>query len=448
MSGDRLPPHNQEAEEAVLGSMIIDPDEAIQVSTKLRPEDFFLSPNRALCEGIFQLVKENEPVDFVTLTNALEETGKLDSAGGYARILSLTNAVPTTVNAMVYAEIVLGLSVRRQLIQSAGQMATKAHDLETPVSDVLSFSETELLRLRRNDTSSDRLCTSEEASDQFWDYYLSAETFIIPTGFPAVDKILNGGLRREHFTVVAAAPKMGKTAFMRCVLLNAAKNGLGVLLISGEMKTRVIYSVNLSSLGGVPHNEIENKRITKDHPMYDRLKYADQRLRAFKFAIDDTRNPTPSQMMAAINRYMFKYGQYPDVIGFDYLTKFAPEKGKKYGNRTGELEHISDSIATICSEIGCAGILGSQIVEKEVGKRKDRRPEAHDILGSGAAYRDCGSILTVYREDQDKGDMSEKPNIAEIICRAGRFGGDGTAELYFDKPHVRMTSLEKKEYVL
>ena len=238
-AGDRLPPHSIEAEEAVLGSLLIDPDAILEVASFLKPDAFYREQNRWVYEAILDLHNREEPLDFVTLTESLRQREQLEDVGGEAYLISLLNAVPTSINARSYGRIVEAASVRRRLIKAAGAIADLAYDQDEDINVVLDRSEQALFSISEERTTRDLVPVREIARsylDRIEDLAARGDEMIgIPTGYVDIDRILSG-LNKSDLLIVAARPGMGKTSFQIGMALHAGlRHGKRVAIFNLEM---------------------------------------------------------------------------------------------------------------------------------------------------------------------------------------------------------------------
>lgn len=330
---DKIVPHNLEAEEALLGSILIDPDVIIDVGTMLKPEDFYVQRHRWIYEATLHLHDQRHPVDFLTVVDELERKKRLHDVGGDAYITSLINVVPSAVHAFQYAEIVQRTATLRNLIKAAGEIARRAYDDSQDVRDVVDGAEALIFaiserHLARDLTPIDQIM--REVMDELDNLQKRrGEIMGVPTGFTDLDKLL-GGLQRSDLIIVAARPGMGKTSLALTMALNAAKfHKRNAAIFSLEMSNEQLVQRLLSQEARV---NSQNLRLGKLHEGdWDRLAIAAGSLSECSIYIDDSAALTPFELRTKARRL---YAKQPiDILIVDYMQLMTGGGDRKIASR-------------------------------------------------------------------------------------------------------------------
>jgi len=433
MSADRLPPQNIDAEQSVLGSLLIDPDAVIRVSTFLRPEDFYRKAHKEIYRAIMNLHERREPADLVTVCDELERLGKLEEVGGPAYITSLLNIVPTSVHAEHYAHIVERTAVMRRLIYAASEIAELAYDGADQADEVLDRAEQILFDVSQHRVTR-TLVPIREVLDRYYDRieYLhehQGETVGLPTGFADLDKLL-GGLQRSDLIILAGRPGMGKTAMALTIAHQAAlKYGAVVALFSLEMSGEQLVQRLIAA-----ETSIDSQRLRVGDLRdveWDRFIKATGTLADTLLFIDDTPSPTPLEIRTKARRLAAEYRL--DLIIIDYLQLMRG--GRRTENRVQEISYISRSLKGLARDLDVPVLALSQL-SRAVEQRQDKHPVLSDLRESGSLEQDADVVMFIYR-DEMYNEATLEPNIAEIHVAKHRNGPTGTIRLYFDRQLTR-----------
>lgn len=441
---DRMPPHSVEAEEAVLGSILIDPEALFRVSEFLKSEDFYIVKNQWVWEACRSLHERREPIDFVTLTRELETRGQIDELGGPAYISQLINTVPTAIHAEGYGRIIERTANRRRLLRAASDIAQLAYDESGDDDIVNDRAEQLILKARRSGGVRDTRPIAQVLRDYFerieYLYEHRDEPLGVPTGFIDLDKQL-GGLQRSDLIVVAARPGLGKTSLLLNVALNASQRfHQRVAVFSLEMSDEQVCERLIAQQSGIDSQRLRFGHLTnEDWPMFVQTTSG---LSEVGIWIDDTPAISPMQLRAKARRLHAKQGL--DLIVVDYLQLMGVDRRAE--NRNQEVTQISQALKNLARELNAPVLVASQL-SRAVEQRADKRPVLSDLRDSGAIEQDSDVILFIYR-DAVYNESCETPNIAELIIAKHRKGPTGTVELYWRDSLTQFQSAVRREVEL
>jgi replicative DNA helicase len=435
---ERLPPQNTEAEEAVLGALLIDPDAVIRLATILRPEDFYREKHGWIYDCMLSLHEHREPVDFLTVCDELDRRGQLNEAGGRAFITSLINAVPTSIHAEHYARIVERTAVRRRLIDAAGQIAVLAYQEADDVAEVVDHAEQILFGVSERRLSRE-LMPIKQVLSEYYDRieYLTRhkEALIgIPTGFRQMDDLL-GGLQRSDMIILAARPSVGKTSLALTIALHAAKkHRKNVALFSLEMSAEQVVQRLISAETGIESQRLRKGEIAEDE--WGRFMKATGDLAETFLFIDDSPGLSALELRTKARRLHAEVGL--DLLVVDYLQLMRGDYRSE--NRVQEISNISRSLKAVARELNLPVLALSQL-SRSVESRAEKKPQLSDLRESGALEQDADVVIFIYR-DEMYNENTERKNIADIIVAKQRNGPTGTVSLYFKKDLAQFREAE------
>lgn len=440
---DRLPPQSIEAEEAVLGSLLIDADAIIRIATILRSEDFYREKHGWIYEAILDLHERREPVDLLTVCDELERREQLDEVGGTVFVTSLVNAVPTSIHAEHYARIIERAATRRRLIDAAGQIAALAYQEADDVGEVVDRAEQLLFGVSERRISRDLVPIKQVLSD-YYDRieYLTrhqGEVIGIPTGFTDIDRLL-GGLQRSDMIILAARPSVGKTSLALSMAHNAAlKFGQRVAFFSLEMSSEQVVQRLISAETGIDSQKLRQGKIADEE--WARFMKATSDLSETHLYIDDTPGISAMELRTKARRLQAEFGI--DLVVIDYLQLMRGDTRSE--NRVQEISSISRSIKALARELNVPILALSQL-SRGVESRTDKRPILSDLRESGALEQDADVVIFIYR-DELYNENTERKNIADVIVAKHRNGPTGVVSLYFKKElaQFREAELRSKE---
>jgi replicative DNA helicase len=386
---ERLPPQNIEAEAAVLGSILIDPQALSVVAELLHADDFYRDGHRVLFQAALDLYGHGQPADLVTLTDAIERQGKLEQIGGADYITMLVNVVPTSANVEYYAQIVARTSILRKLIHAAGQIAALAYTAEDATvaldkAEQLIFAISQNVQRADFEHIRDILNAYYDKLDQLHNH--RGDIVGIPTGFSDLDK-MTGGLQRSDLIILAARPSIGKTSFALSMAHNAAvKFGASMALFSLEMSKEQLAQRLLSMDAGIDQQRLRTGYISDADDEWTRISLAMGRLSESNIYIDDTAGITMIEMRSKARRLMAERGF--DVLMVDYLQLMQGTGSKGDGNRQQEISEISRGLKGLARELNVPVLALSQL-SRAVESRQSKVPQLSDLRESGCITGDA-----------------------------------------------------------
>jgi len=435
---DKMAPHNVEAEEAVLGSLLIDPEAIFRVSPFLRPDDFYIVKNGWVYDAILGLHERRMPADFVTVCDELENRNQLEEIGGPAYISALINAVPTAIHVEAYGRIVERTAVRRRLISVASQIAGFAYEEEQPVDEVIDRSESALFSISQRRIARDLVPIKQVLADYYdriaYLYEHRGEPLGVPTGFIDLDRML-GGMQRSDLLIVAARPGVGKTSMLLAMALAAArKYKQKVAIFSLEMSNEQLVQRLVSSETGIDSQRLRLGDLKEDE--WPKFVEAAGRLSDTLVFIDDTPGLTAMQLRTKARRIHAEYGL--DLIMVDYLQLMSGDSRSE--NRVQEISYISRALKGLARELNVPLIAASQL-SRAVEQRHDKRPILSDLRESGSIEQDADVVIFIYRDELYNPD-TELKNIADLIIAKHRHGPTGSIQLFFRKHLAQFVDAE------
>ncbi len=441
---EKLRPHNIEAEEAVLGALLIDPDAMIRIATFLEARDFFLQRHRWVYEAIQTLHERREPTDLVTLTDELSRRNQLEDIGGPAYLTDLINATPTSIHVEYYARIIERTAVLRRLIDGAGKIAQLAYEDVEDVEEIIDRAEAIVFGVSEQRAGRD-LKPIRQAIDQYYDRveYLSqhqGEIVGIPTGLKDMDKLL-GGMQRSDLLILAGRPGMGKTSLALSIALQAARKwDKRIAVFSLEMSDEQLVQRLLSAETGIDSQRLRLGQI-QEHE-WPVLIQATSLLADTALFIDDTPAISVMELRTKARRLEAEHGL--DLIIVDYLQLMRGNLRSE--NRQQEISFISRSLKELARELKVPVLALSQL-SRAVESRHDKHPMLSDLRESGSIEQDADVVMFVYRDEIYNQD-TEFPNIAEIIVAKHRSGPTGIMSVYFKKQLAQFVDLEVRKQPL
>ena len=441
---DRIPPQNIEAEQSVLGAMLLSSDAIDKAGEILREDDFYRQDHRVIFSAIMGLRNRGQAVDLVTVAAQLQKLGKLDAIGGTAVITALSNAVPTAANVVYHAKIVEEKSLRRHLITAATDVAASGYEEELDVAQTIDQAEQKILAVanRKQSTSMVRMKDLvKEAMGRIEELYDSKEAFTgLPTGFDDFDK-MTSGLQPSDLIIVAARPSMGKSSLVLNIAEHVAIAGKkSVAFFSLEMSKEQLVQRMLCSEAGIDASRLRIGQLQENE--WPNLVMAADKLSEAKIMMDDTPGMTALEMRSKARRWKNENGL--DLIIVDYLQLMQGSNRRSSDNRQQEMSEISRSLKGLARELNVPVIALSQL-SRSVESRTIKRPMLSDLRESGALEQDADIVCFIYRDDYYNPDTEQK-NIAELIVAKHRNGPVGTVPLFFRKDITRFYDLSKRDH--
>jgi replicative DNA helicase len=438
----RTPPHSIEAEQAVIGAIFLEPEAMSTASEFLIPQDFYRPSHQRIFQVMMQLSDRGEPIDLLTVTNALNSSKLLEEVGGVSYLTELADAVPTAANISYYTKIVEEKSVLRRLIRTATDIVTESFNREDEIEDVLSEAEKNILDVSNRQNAN----AFKNIKDVLIDVYDNIEQLHqntgdvtgIPTGFKDLDHITSG-FQRNDLIIVAARPSVGKTAFALNVAQNVAiKTDENVAIFSLEMGADQLVSRMLCAEGNIDAQRLRTGNLEAED--WTKLTMAMGSLSNAGIFIDDSPGIRVNEIRSKCRRLKQEHGL--GMILIDYLQLIQGSGANAKENRQQEVSEISRSLKGLARELEVPVIALSQL-SRGVEQRQDKRPMMSDLRESGSIEQDADIVGFLYRDDYyDK--ESEKQNIIEIIIAKQRNGPVGTVELAFVKEYNKFVDLDHK----
>ncbi len=441
----RVPPHSTEAEQSVLGGLLLENLAWDKCSELLTDSDFYRHEHRHIYGAIGSLIASSKPADVITVFESLQSLGKAEDCGGLAYLNALAQSVPSASNVRRYAEIVRERSVLRKLISASAEIATTAFNPQgQPVSQILDEAESRIFRIGEEGSRGsagfqpmDKLVQALIDRVQELEANGSEDVTGIRTGFYDLDR-MTAGLQKGDLIVLAARPSMGKTAFALNIAEHVAvQEGLPVAVFSMEMGASQLALRVVGSLGRIDQQHLRTGRLRDDE--WERLPEAASKLSEAPMFIDESPGLNPAELRARARRLARQYGGTLGLIVIDYLQLMSGSSNSSEENRATVLGEISRGMKGLAKELQCPVIALSQL-NRSVETRPDKRPMMSDLRESGAIEQDADVIMFIYRDDYYNKD-SKEPGVAEIVLAKQRNGPVGTVKLTFLKPLTRFDNL-------
>jgi replicative DNA helicase len=442
----KLPPHNVEAEEAVLGSLFVDPDSITETAIFLKPEAFYREKNRWVYEACLALYDRNEAINQITAAQELATQGRLEVVGGAGYLSLLVERLPTSLHVEHYARIVHRLSVMRRLISAAGQIAAIGYEAEADLDSAMNKAEDALFRVRRGESPRDFIHI-RRILEQYWEegsligagLEEAGRLAHVNTGFPALDELL-GGMQRSDMVILAARPSLGKSSLALGIARNAAlEQGAQVAIFSLEMSKEQLVQRLLSMEAEVDSKRVRLRQYTPSQEK--RVMEATGKLSGIPIYIDDSPTLRVVEMRSKARRLHYERGI--DLIIVDYLQLIRGDGRSE--NKVQEISDISRSLKALAREMECPVLAVSQL-SRAVESRPSHVPMLSDLRESGSIEQDADVVMFIYRDDAyiKKEDWDrinpERPypeGIANLIIAKHRNGPQGQRNLRFRQEITR-----------
>ena len=421
----RIPPNNLEAEQSVLGAMLLD-KEAISISTEIiGGEDFYREAHKEIFEAIVDIYDKGEPVDLITLTEKLKTRNTLDAVGGITFLTNLMDAVPSTHNVKYYAKIIEEKSLLRRLIKESSEIISKSYDGKEEVAEIIDDAEKGIFNISLKRSTQGYVHVKDVLNtnfDKIEELYLNKGKLTgVPTGFTDLDSKLSG-LQKSDLILVAARPSMGKSSFMMNIVQHAAvREKTTTVIFSLEMSKEQLTQRLLCAEALIDAHRLRVGDINEDE--WVKLARAMGPLSEAPIFIDDTPSISVAEMRAKCRRLKLEHNL--GLIVIDYL-QLMQGKGNSE-SRQQEISEISRSLKALAREINVPVVALSQL-SRAPEMRADHRPILSDLRESGAIEQDADVVMFLYRDEYYHPD-TEKKNIGEVIIAKQRNGPTGTIEL-------------------
>ena len=441
-SGEQQLPHSIEAEQAVLGGLMLTNGSFDSIASVVSETDFFANDHQLIFQTMRTLSSESKPLDVITLSETLQNTNELEQVGGAAYLVELANNTPSSANIGAYAQIVLERSIIRQLIIAAGDIVKKGYNpLGWDSSKLLAEAEQKLADIIENRPKqggfkgvNELLKEAVERIDELFNS--DADITGISTSFAELDS-MTSGWQKSDLVIVAGRPSMGKTSFAMNMVEHAVLHqDQPVLVFSMEMPANQLIMRMMSSLGKIDQTRMRSGNLSEDD--WPRLSSAASRLKDRPLYIDDTPGITPMELRNRVRQLTRENGD-PGMIMVDYLQLMSGSVPTE--NRTNEITQISRELKNIAREFNCPVIALSQL-SRNLESRPNKRPINSDLRESGAIEQDADVIVFIYRDEVYNEESADK-GIAEIIIGKQRNGPIGTCQLAFLGKYTRFENLAR-----
>lgn len=440
----KIPPHSIDAEKALLGSVIMNPEVMHDVADIVKDNSFYSNQNRLVWTVLFELHGKGVPIDILSVSSRLKEKNVLEDAGGMAYLTELINIVPSSSNAHHYAEIVENKHVMRELLKAAEHINTLGYDEETELHEILEKAEKALYAVT-NKTGSHKYVAIKDTLDEAWErldhlHKTKDELRGIPTGFPELDNKLSG-LQKSDLIILAARPSMGKTSLALDIARKAAVNHkVPVAIFSLEMSSQQLVDRMLAA-----ESQVDSWKIRTGHNLsaendFRSIGDAISRLSQAPIYIDDQPGNNILKMRAVARRLKNEKGL--GLIVVDYLQLMLPTTNKYTDNVVQQVTEISRSLKNLARELEVPVLALSQL--SRAVEQRGGRPRLSDLRDSGSIEQDADIAMFIHREaDQDQGGKKEE---AEILIEKHRNGPTGTVKLFFDSKKTTFLSMDKSDF--
>lgn len=440
MAEEKIPPQSLTAEQSVIGSMLLDKNAVVRAIEILRSDSFYRDAHRFIYEVILELFDRGEPIDLVTVTEALRKSGKLDAVGGSVYVADLLNSVPTAANVEYYAKIVEEKATLRRLIEAGTKIVSDAFSGPEDVDQVLDQAEKAIfdIALKRVREGFHKIDTViKRVLDKIDSLYGKKEAITgTPSGFPDLDQ-LTAGFQNADLIIIAARPAVGKTALALNVAQNVAiKHKIPVAIFSLEMSKDQLAQRMLCSEAEVDAQRLKTASLSDTG--WKKLTRALGRLSEAPIYIDDSASITATEIRAKARRLKIESGL--GLVIVDYLQLMRGRS--RVENRVQEISDIARSLKTLARELEVPVIAISQL-SRAVEQRPDRMPRLSDLRESGEIEQTADLVIFIHREDYYN-PQSERGNVAEVIIAKQRNGPVGTVELVFRKEIAKFSSKETR----
>jgi len=443
---DRLPPHSLEAEQSVLGAILIDREAIIEIAEFLRPEDFYRQAHSLVYRAMLDLFERREPIDLVTVAETLERSEDLETVGGRAYLSTLSNQTPTAVHAVQYARIVERKAVLRNLIGAAGKIAGIGYEDPSEIQEAIDRAESELFQVsnRRITVGFSHLKELLHSAYDRLDYLHAhrGELSGIASGFLDLDQ-LTTGFQKSDLIVVAARPSVGKTSFALNVAEHAAvREGRTVGVFSLEMSKEQLVLRLLSSIANIDSKRLRSGFL--EELDFARIAPAMNDLSEAALYIDDTPNISTMELRTKARRLQAESGL--DLVIVDYLQLMQATTTSRDANRVQEVSEISRGLKALARELNVPVIALSQL-SRQPEMRESKEPRLSDLRESGAIEQDADLVVFLWREkDKSPEDADVDGEIVNVKLAKHRNGPTGEIQLWFRKSQTRFQSYAGQRY--
>lgn len=425
--GPQLVPHSREAEEAVIGAVLINPEAYYDVAQFLQVDDFYIHRHRWIWQAFTRLHEQHTPIDFLTVTEELDQMGQLAEVGGPAYLTALINNVPTSLHAEAYGRVVEETAVRRRMLDAANAIAKLAYKEDLGIDEVMNEAEKSIFGVSERRLTRD-LQPIQQVLSEYYDRIdqimrRGEDTFGVPSGFIDLDRLL-GGMQPSDFLLIAGRPGTGKTAFMLSAAKNAAQiHKKHVAIFSLEMANEQLVQRLIAQETGIDTHHLRTGKLGEEEwPLFA---HAIEVLADTRIFLDDTPGLTPLQIRTKCRRLHLEFRL--DLILVDYLQLMSG--GIRIENRVQEVSYISRNLKMLARELSVPVLAAAQL-SRAIEQRADKEPQLSDLRESGSLEQDADVVMFIHRAEMyDKDTL--RPNVATIKVAKHRNGPIGNIELIF-----------------
>ncbi len=447
----KVPPHSKEAEQSVIGSILMDKEAIVKIADLIKGEDFYYEIHKLIFEVIFDLFNRHDPIDLLTVANLLDERKQIDTIGGPAYLAELTSSVPTSTHVFKYAQIVKNKSTLRKMIKAGNVIAGCGYSEEENIEELLNTAEKEVFGISQTFLK-DRFIHIKDVLDKRYEEFATLhhadekdKVKGIPTGYAALDKILSG-FQPSDLIILAARPSMGKTALALSIAQKAAiesSNKKTIGIFSLEMSKEQLVDRMFCSILGVDSWKLQHGKLSdKD---FQNMGSAMDKLNQAPIYIDDSVGMSIVQLKAKARRLQMEHGL--DMIIVDYLQLMTTGNNNYQSNRVQEISEISRTLKALGRELHIPIIALSQL-SRAVELRNPKIPQLSDLRESGAIEQDADVVMMLYRKDYYEENLTEEEmGITEVHIRKHRNGPIGKADLRFDKTQMRFYDIDRRHAI-
>ncbi len=433
---DRLPPQNIDAEESILGGILLDPDAINRVADLIRPEAFYLSAHQEIYRTMLTLQSQGSPTDLMSVTSWLRDRDMLDKVGGQSKLVQLVDRTVSAVNIDQYAALVMEKYMRRKLIRAGNEISQLGHDTTSDLEQVLDEAEQKIFGVTQDRPQQGLVATSDILTHTFTDIESRSLGMVLPglsCGYYDLDAMTQG-FQRSDLIIVAGRPSMGKTSFTMNIARNiAAFHKLPVAVFSLEMSKEQLIQRLLASEVRIESGRLRAGRISQNE--WEPLGHAISTLSQLPIFVDDTPNISITEMRSKARRLQAEQGGALGLVLLDYLQLM--EGGGD--NRVQELSKITRALKSLAREL-CVPVIALSQLSRSVESRTNKRPMMSDLRESGAIEQDADLIMMLYRDEYYNPDTPDR-GVAEVIISKHRNGPTGTVKLLFESQFTQFRNL-------
>jgi replicative DNA helicase len=447
-SVNNIPPHNKEAEQSVIGSILIDKEAIIKIVDLIEPSDFYYDSHKIIYEAVVDLYNRHDPIDLLTLANLLEERKKLEAVGGPAYLAELTSAVPTATHVFKYAQIVKNKATLRKMIKVGNIITGCGFNEDERIENLLETAEKEVFGISQTFLKDRFIHVRDILNNRFEEFsalHMADEKDKVKgigTGYRSIDAILSG-LQPSDLIILAARPSMGKTALSLSIVQNIAieaskKKTVGIFSL--EMSKEQLVDRLFCSILGVDSWKLQHGKL--DDKDFQNMGAAMDLLNKAPIFIDDSVGTSIAELRAKTRRLQMEHGL--DLIIVDYLQLMSTGNSALMGNRVQEISEISRALKSLGRELHVPVIALSQL-SRAVELRNPKIPQLSDLRESGSIEQDADIVMMLYRKDYYEENLTEEEKgIVDVLVRKHRNGPIGKAELRFDKSRMRFYDIDRQ----